>query len=939
MKMKTITLNILFIVSGASMSAQAADGCEKQTGSNDWICSGTPEAGGVQVSIGDTSGSVTFDKSFEYSFLGNAGEIEATGTGNVTLIQEKGSVITSERTNALFYYGGADSSGNLNAEFNGVVNAGVGHTYGYGLRVDNYGRGAVNIINNGEISAGNIGIQVKQVSNESDGIGITNNGSLKGAYGIIATTQDSDASLHSSDITINNTGDISASGSSIYSIKLPDGTSYALSESGGILSIAGSGAVNISNSGTITADDYGIITAGGGNTLVSNTGSIISDGAGIAVVGIDTVDSTVSNFDIQTSGNVESRTGTGIIVATQGTANVDVQGAVSGGNGTAVDVRNAQNGATLRLSENWQLTGQALASTTGTNDTLELTGAKASTLDLTRIGTDLIGFDDLVKSGDSMWTLQGKQSAGEFNRVTLQQGGLNLDNATLLTTGPVTIETPAVLSVNGTSRLSASTVNNSGTLNLANNIAGDALYIDGDYIGNGGTIALDTELNGDESATDRIAISGSTSGSTAVRVKNAGGSGAQTLNGIELISVGAASDGEFTQDGRIVAGAYDYKLVRGSGENTANWYLSSTDTTPEPTPTPDPEPEPDPTPDPQPDPTPDPKPDPTPAPAENNIRPEAAAYGANIAAANTLFSTSLHDRMGETHYVDALGQDQVTSLWMRNAGGHNRATDSSGQNKTQSNRYVIQIGGDLASLSTDGANRFHLGVMGGYANQHGNTRNQHTGYSADSSIDGYSAGFYATWFQDNVEKTGAYVDSWILYNWFDNSVSGQDNLTENYQSKGITSSVETGYTLKLTQLSARSSWYIQPQAQLTYMGVRADDHRESNGTKVISEGDGNIQSRLGVRTFLKGHHALDDGKGRTFEPFVEANWLHNTRNFGASLDEVRIDRSGTRNIGELKTGVEARVNNTVNMWASISQQMGDKGYSDTLGVLGVKANF
>lgn len=112
-----------------------------------------------------------------------------------------------------------------------------------------------------------------------------------------------------------------------------------------------------------------------------------------------------------------------------------------------------------------------------------------------------------------------------------------------------------------------------------------------------------------------------------------------------------------------------------------------------------------------------------------------------------------------------------------------------------------------------------------------------------------------------------------------------------------------------------------------------------NGTKVTSEGDGNIQSRLGVRTYLKGHNAIDDNSGRTFEPFIEANWLHNTHSFGASLDGVRIDQAGARNIGELKAGVEAKLSQTVNLWGSVAQQIGDKGYSDTQCTLGLRVSF
>jgi len=67
-------------------------------------------------------------------------------------------------------------------------------------------------------------------------------------------------------------------------------------------------------------------------------------------------------------------------------------------------------------------------------------------------------------------------------------------------------------------------------------------------------------------------VTGDVTGTTRVRVNNLGGSGAETLNGITLIEVeGSADSSAFTQEGRIVAGAYDYRLVRGSRD----WYLTN----------------------------------------------------------------------------------------------------------------------------------------------------------------------------------------------------------------------------------------------------------------------------------------------------------------------------------------------------------------------------
>ncbi|KYZ90247.1 hypothetical protein ACM47_22500 [Escherichia coli] len=86
-----------------------------------------------------------------------------------------------------------------------------------------------------------------------------------------------------------------------------------------------------------------------------------------------------------------------------------------------------------------------------------------------------------------------------------------------------------------------------------------------------------------------------------------------------------------------------------------------------------------------------------PAPEQPTLRPESGSYIANLAAANTMFTTRLHDRLGDTQYIDMLtGEVKTTSLWMRNVGGHTRFKDSSGQLSTQSNRYVLQLGGDLA---------------------------------------------------------------------------------------------------------------------------------------------------------------------------------------------------------------------------------------------------
>ncbi|CAD5882010.1 autotransporter [Escherichia coli] len=461
---------------------------------------------------------------------------------------------------------------------------------------------------------------------------------------------------------------------------------------------------------------------------------------------------------------------------------------------------------------------------------------------------------------------------------------------------------------------------------------GNVVTVTGDYRGNNGNIEFNTVLAGDDSTTDKLIVQGNTSGKTFVTVNKAGGSGAQTLNGIELIHVDGQSDGEFTQTGRIAAGAYEYKLGRGQGSNSGNWYLTSGKNTPDPLPNPEPTP------------TPDSKPEPAPGGYDNDLRPEAGTYTANMAAANTMFVTRLHERLGPMQYTNVMtGETKNTSMWMRHEGGHNRWRDGTGQLKTQGNRYVVQLGGDIAQWGWGETDRWHLGVMAGYGNDHNNTDSVRTGYRSKGSVNGYSTGLYATWFANDETHNGAYLDTWAQYGWFDNHVKGDGLPGESWKSKGLTASLETGYTWKAGEFSGShgslNEWYVQPQAQVVWMGVKADEHRESNGTCVESTGDGNVRTRLGVKTWIKGHNRMDDGKSREFRPFVEVNWLHNTRDFGTRMNGVTVHQDGARNIGEVKAGVEGQINDRLNLWGNVGVQAGDKGYSDTSAMLGVKYTF
>lgn len=494
----------------------------------------------------------------------------------------------------------------------------------------------------------------------------------------------------------------------------------------------------------------------------------------------------------------------------------------------------------------------------------------------------------------------------------------------------------------------AGNLNNAGTVSLGNTTqTGNVLKVSGDYIGQEGNLLINTVLQDDNSATDKLIIQGNASGKTNVTVNKVGGTGAQTLDGIKIIQVGGKSSADaFKQTGRIVAGLYDYKLEK----KNEDWVLNSRVTTiktnppiPDPDPNPPiPDPNPEPIPDPVPNPTPTPIPTPTP-PGVRVVRPEAGSYIANIATANNMFLTRLHERLGETRYINPVtGKWEMTTLWLRQVGNHNTFHDSSAQLKTTSNTYVAQLGGDIAQWSSSDSDRLHLGVMAGYGNSKSSTQSAISGYQSRGSLSGYSVGAYATWFANNVERTGAYIDSQLQYAWFNNHVDGEQMSSESYKSKGITASLEGGYVLAMGQSGPANNpkrYFFEPNVQATWMGIKADSLHEENGTTVSSQGDGNVQTRAGLRAFMQGNSSKAFAKGQSFQPYVELNWLHNSKRFGTSMNGVSLQQAGTVNIGEAKVGVEGQVSKSTQLWGNVGQQMGDKGYSNSQAMLGVKYWF
>ena len=323
-------------------------------------------------------------------------------------------------------------------------------------------------------------------------------------------------------------------------------------------------------------------------------------------------------------------------------------------------------------------------------------------------------------------------------------------------------------------------------------------------------------------------------------------------------------------------------------------------------------------------------------------RPEMGSYAANMAAAGTLFDMSLSDRQS------AESVDPVTGAhghgWARMASGRSRGSLSDGQNRYSADRSMLQLGGSFAGGAFGGRDAWQLGVMAGYGSHRSKTRNRLSGYQSRGDVVGYGLGLYGTWYQDASARSGLYVDSWALYNRFDNTVKGEGLAAEKYKSQGITGSVEVGYVLETGAYATRGGrenrYAVRPQAQVIWSGVKAGEHTERTGTTVKGVGGDKLQTRLGARFSMTSRQASPDpAKAGGFETFLEVNWVHTPRPYGVSVDDTRVLIQGSKHVVEMSAGVQGELNERVSISANLMQRHGSQGYRDTQGGVSLKLRF
>ncbi|EBK2286375.1 fibronectin-binding autotransporter adhesin ShdA [Salmonella enterica] len=621
-------------------------------------------------------------------------------------------------------------------------------------------------------------------------------------------------------------------------------------------------------------------------------------------------------------------------------------------NATATSATPAHGTFTLGAGDSFEVTS-VLGDKTGNGDWDGKSLTKLGAGKLTLSGANTYSGDTNVQEG-TLW-LAGDGTIGEVGSqqaVNVASGATFGGSNGTTVNGKVTNEgtlvfgdseeTGAIFTLNGD-------LINMGTMTSGSSSStpGNTLYVDGNYTGNGGSLYLNTVLGDDDSATDKLVITGDASGTTDLYI-NGIGDGAQTTNGIEVVDVGGVSTSDaFELKNEVNAGLYTYRLYWNESDN--DWYLASKaqsddddsggDDTPSDggddggnvtppddggdggnvTPPDDGGDGGDVTP-------PDDGGDVAP-----QYRADIGAYMGNQWMARNLQMQTLYDREG-SQYRNADG-----SVWARFKAGKAESEAVSGNIDMDSNYSQFQLGGDILAWG-NGQQSVTVGVMASYINgdtdSTGNRGADGSQFTSSANVDGYNLGVYATWFADAQTHSGAYVDSWYQYGFYNNSVESGDAGSESYDSTANAVSLETGYRYDIA-LSNGNTVSLTPQAQVVWQNYSADSVKDNYGTRIDGQDGDSWTTRLGLRVDGK----LYKGSRTVIQPFAEANWLHTSDDVSVSFDDATVKQDLPANRAELKVGLQADIDKQWSVRAQVAGQTGSNDFGDLNGSLNLRYNW
>ncbi|NIF14729.1 autotransporter outer membrane beta-barrel domain-containing protein, partial [Burkholderia sp. Ax-1735] len=629
-------------------------------------------------------------------------------------------------------------------------------------------------------------------------------------------------------------------GSGTASTLAANGTTVATTGAGSAAIVTTGGATALLSGATITtsgATSDGLVARNGGR--IGDTGSTIASAAGNGA----TVD----------SGGVLAMTGTTLKGATAGVLTSDT----------------LANGATSSVLVDGgsvtSVTGPAFAARGGTADIAVRNGTVVTAGN----GTLL----DLSNGSHATFTASAVNLAGDIVSDASSTGNVFLSNGTTLT-GKID---PVALTVDPTStwRMTGSSVlgslNNAGLVAFAAPTGSPTLagsyktLTTGNYVGNGGTIALNTFLGADASPTDRVIVNGgAASGTTGLKIANTAGTGAQTKgDGIPVVVTangGTTTASAFQLAGPVQAGAYEYRLYRGGQGDANGWYLRS-----------------------QLDPS-DPGDPIHPSgggDGGNNgngsggtlaYRPGVSGYALTpLLNADYGFSTlgKLHERVGDIYNLEKQQPGNRDGVWGR-IGGQSLDANA-GRFAADERTFFAQFGKDWTlDQAPNGGGSTHAGVTASIGVSNASFSDMARAATANLSTSTGSVEMHA-------QSIGGYWTRYLSDGTYFDSVGQVTHYGNRYRDSYGNEASQNGFGIALSQEVGKPFAIgalpvaVEPQAQLMYQYLKLNGFNDTvsavSGTTTNA-----LRGRVGVRIFRP--NLQSDSGGGAATPYFTADVLH-----------------------------------------------------------------
>jgi len=688
---------------------------------------------------------------------------------------------------------------------------------------------------------------------------------------------------------------VGGSGSGIHNL----GTNTAIALSGTQVATTGNGADGLASTGagariatdaatvvrTAGISARGLFVSGADSTLTANGTTIATTGAGAHAVVMDGgATALLSGAKVTASGAAADG-----VVARNGGRIGDTGSSIASaaGNGATADSGGvlALTGTTLKGATAGVLTSDTLAN--GATSSVLVDGgsvtsaagpafaARGGTADIAvRNGTVVTAGNgtllSLANGSNVTFSASAVNLAGDIVSDASSTGNVFLANSTTLSG---TID-PVALTIDGTStwRMTGSSVlsslNNAGLVAFAAPAGSPTLtgsyktLTTGSYVGNGGTIALNTYLGTDASPTDRLIVNGgAASGTTGLKIANTAGTGAQTTgDGIPVVVTangGTTTASAFHLAAPVQAGAYEYRLYRGGQGDANGWYLRS-----------------------QLDPTDPGDPIHPSGGGDGNgngsggtlaYRPGVAGYALTpLLNADYGFSTlgKLHERVGDIYNLGKQQPGNRDGVWGR-IGGQSLDADA-GRFAADERTFFAQFGKDWTLAQAPGGGSTHAGVTASIGVSNASFSDMARAGSPNLSTSTGSVEMHA-------QSVGGYWTRYLTDGTYFDSVGQVTHYGNRYRDSYGNEASQNGFGFALSQEVGKpfgiggTPIAIEPQAQLMYQYLKLNGFND-NVSAVSGTTTHALRGRVGVRIFRPNLEAGSGGGAAT--PYFTADVLH-----------------------------------------------------------------